>query len=102
MGRSDSHLEIDYDEFNETVLERIVALKDIISPMRRYKIESAAFKTIDTARSAGFYLGQFGYVMASSMILLMLPLAFEMQKDADLKSQLPDVENRELLQGLDE
>ena len=97
--REDSSLEIDYDEFDETVLERLSSLKDIIRPMHRYRIEKAIVKTTDTAKTVGFYLGQFGYVLASSMILVVLPLAFEMQKDADLKAQLPDQDSKDLLEG---
>ena len=101
-NREDSHLEIDFDEFNETILQRISALKHIISPMSKYKLEKAVLKSVDSARTAGYYAGQFGYILASSMILVMLPLAFEMQKDSDLKESLPDMENKELLKALDD
>eukprot|EP00834_Sanchytrium_tribonematis_P000464 NODE_8_length_66115_cov_0.981823.p49 type:complete len:143 gc:universal NODE_8_length_66115_cov_0.981823:47988-47560(-) len=95
--REDSRLDIDYDEFNETILQRIVALKDIVSPMKRYRMEKIITVGTDHAKSLGYYLGQFGYVLASSMILVALPIAFEMEKDATLKEQLPDADSSDLL-----
>ena len=94
--REDSHLEIDYDEFNESIVERVVALKNIISPMRRYKLQCAIVKSANSVRTASYYLGNFGYIISTSMILVMLPLAFEMQKDADFKDQLPDQQSNDL------
>ena len=101
--REDSHLEIDFDEFNESFGERITALKNVIRPMHRYKIEKAMKTTVATVTTTGFYVGQLGYILASSMILIMMPLAFEQQKDSELKNQIPDsADSKELLENFDQ
>ncbi|KAI9345206.1 mitochondrial outer membrane translocase complex, subunit Tom22 [Obelidium mucronatum] len=71
------------DEFeSETLLERIAALADIIPPTKRHAIAKAVSNTLST----GFYTAQFAgkglWVVATSALLVLMPVALEMERES--------------------
>ncbi|CAK7905836.1 mitochondrial import receptor subunit Tom22p [[Candida] anglica] len=100
---SDSDSEIDDDDFdyeNETLYDRVVALKDIIPPQQRTQIASV----VDTAKSllsiGANKSGNLLWTLTSSALLLGVPLSLailaetqlqEMEKEMQLQQSAQDV-----------
>lgn len=97
---SDSDFEDDFDIENETIYDRIVALKDIVPPSQRKQIFFAteSLKSLtSTALSKG---GNLLWMLTSSALLLGVPLSLsilaetqlqEMEKDISLQQSAQDV-----------
>ena len=70
------------DEFDESILERIAALKDVVPPMVRQQITS----TINTSCSYTFSfvksIGSGLWVLATAALLVGLPAGLELERDA--------------------
>lgn len=97
---SDSDIEDDFDFENETVLDRIIALKDIISPSQRSAIISSTYTVQDYLRSGLNKSGNFLWILSSSLLLLGVPAALaimaesqiqEMEKELTLQQSAQDV-----------
>ncbi|KAI5949409.1 TOM22 [Candida jiufengensis] len=92
--------EDDFDLANETIYDRIVALKDIISPQQRDAISKIA-STVSTYSSyIASNSGKLLWGLTSSSLLLGVPLALailsetqlqEMEKDMSLQKSAQDV-----------
>ncbi|KAJ1823386.1 mitochondrial import receptor subunit Tom22 [Coemansia sp. RSA 2675] len=77
---SDSDFEDD-DDFEETFLERVQALKDII-PVEKRRAISSAFSNISYWGTFGIHLaGKLGWVFTTSALLVVFPLALETDRD---------------------
>lgn len=97
---SDSEIEDDFDIENETIYDRIVALRDIIPPNQRDLIVDTAQLTksyITTAVSKG---GSLLWGVTASILLLGVPLALailaetqlqEMEKEMSLQQSAQEV-----------
>ncbi|KAG7660596.1 TOM22 [[Candida] subhashii] len=97
-SESDSDDEFDYE--NETVLDRIVALKDIIAPEQRETISNLGSSITNLVTSGLNKTGSFLWVLTTSSLLLGVPLALailaetqlqEMEKDMSLQQSAQDV-----------
>lgn len=96
----DTDIEDDFDYENETVYDRIVALKDIIPPSQRSAISSTVFSIKDYVRYGLTKSGSFLWVVSSSALLLGVPAALaimaesqiqEMEKELTLQQSAQDV-----------
>ncbi|KAH3901378.1 Tom22p SCDLUD_002870 [Saccharomycodes ludwigii] len=92
----------DYDDFdeNETLFERIVALKDIVPPKQRNAVCNAFSTTVNIAKSIFSKGGSLTWTIATSALLLGVPLSLtilaeqqliEMEKTFDLQSNANDL-----------
>lgn len=74
----------DFDDEDESLLERIAALKDIIPLKHRNRMASSA-ATLKSWGKTGFaFIGKGAWVLTTSMLLLVLPLALEIEKEQAL------------------
>ncbi|QLL32777.1 hypothetical protein HG536_0D02990 [Torulaspora globosa] len=95
----DSEFEDDYDE-NETFVERLVALKDIIPPKNRQSIAKLFNATTVFMRKAFSRTGSLTWAITTSALLLGVPLSLsilgeqqliEMEKNFDLQKDANDL-----------
>jgi import receptor subunit TOM22 len=90
----------DYDVENETLAERLSALKDVIPPQYRSRVTSAAESLYDIARSGLSFSGKALWVITTSSLLLGVPLSLsiiseqqliEMEKEMKLSQSTNEV-----------
>lgn len=95
----DSDFEDDFDE-NETFMERVVALKDIVPPKHRQTISSVFSATSYFLRNAFSKAGGVTWAVTTSALLLGVPLSLsilaeqqliEMEKSFDLQKDANDL-----------
>lgn len=95
----DSEFDDEYDE-NETFIERIVALKDIIPPKNRQTISKFFNTTTAFMRKALSKTGSLTWAITTSALLLGVPLSLsilaeqqliEMEKSFDLQKDANDL-----------
>ena len=72
---------------DETLFERIAALKDIISPRTRYTISSRASATGRGLKAVGKALGNVVWIVTTSALLVGLPLALSLEDEAKVMAQ---------------
>lgn len=78
---SDSELD---DDEEESILDRIAALKDIIPQKQRDRL-SSGFTTLSSwSKTGATFVGKSAWVITTSMLLLVLPLALEIEKEQAL------------------
>lgn len=65
----------DYDLANETIAERIIALKDAIPPSYRYRIASVSSTVSSFVSSGASFAGKGLWILTTSSLLLGVPLA---------------------------
>ncbi|CAK9442287.1 uncharacterized protein LODBEIA_P60300 [Lodderomyces beijingensis] len=92
--------EDDFDFEKETLLDRVAALKDIISPQQRDQLYNLSSKISSYASWASAQGGNLLWTLTSSSLLLGVPLALailsetqlqEMEKDMSLQAAAQDV-----------
>lgn len=97
---SDSEFEDDFDLENETIYDRIVALKDIIPPNQRSQICDSVTTVKSVASSVLNRGGALLWGVTSSVLLLGVPLALailaetqlqEMEKEMSLQKSAQEV-----------
>jgi len=72
---------------NETFLERLAALKDIIPPSTRYTLASRAVRTASLLKTAGKAAGNLVWIVTTSALLVGLPLALSLEDEAKIVQQ---------------
>ncbi|EEQ47052.1 hypothetical protein CAWG_05607 [Candida albicans WO-1] len=75
----------DFDFENETLLERIVALKDIVPPEQRESIYNLSSTIGDLFKSSVQNGGKFLWTLTSSSLLLGVPLALAILSETQLQ-----------------
>lgn len=73
--------EYDYDYEDESLLDRILALKDMIPAAKRAAIAGRFNKVYSWATWSTCFLGKAAWVVATSALLLAFPLALEIDKE---------------------
>ncbi|KAJ1994025.1 mitochondrial import receptor subunit Tom22 [Dimargaris cristalligena] len=76
--------EDDQEYEDESLLERIVALKDIIPLRQRNLISHCADTLVNTGKSGFRLMGGLAWVISTSALVILVPLALEMEKDQAL------------------
>ncbi|CAI1680315.1 hypothetical protein SEUBUCD646_0N01910 [Saccharomyces eubayanus] len=96
---SDSDFEDEFDE-NETLFDRIVALKDIVPPGKRQTISSFISFTSSLVKNAFSRSGNLAWTLTTTALLLGVPLSLsilaeqqliEMEKTFDLQSDANNI-----------
>lgn len=99
-SESDSDYEDDFDIENETLYDRIVALKDVVPPTQRTQIISAVDAAKSLTASAFSKGGSLLWGVTSSILLLGVPLSLailaetqlqEMEKEMSLQQSAQEV-----------
>lgn len=97
---SDSDIDDDYDIENETIYDRVVALKDIIDPQQRQQLVSSVELVKSYVNGAVNKSGNLLWTLTSSILLLGVPLSLailsetqlqEMEKEMSLQQSAQDV-----------
>ncbi|KAJ1980077.1 mitochondrial import receptor subunit Tom22 [Dimargaris verticillata] len=79
-----SDLDDDEDDYyleEESLLDRLTALKDIIPLSKRTAVSNAVSSVVGTGMMSARFLGKAAWVVSTSALVLFLPLALEIEKD---------------------
>ncbi|KAF8631795.1 hypothetical protein AX17_005010 [Amanita inopinata Kibby_2008] len=72
---------------DESLLDRIAALKDIIPPTTRHNISSRVSQTASWFKRGGKVAGNIVWVVTTSALLVALPLALSLEDEAKIVAQ---------------
>jgi import receptor subunit TOM22 len=75
--------EDDEDVLDESLLERIAALQDIIPPTARAHLYNAASSTVSLTLGLGKGLGSGLWILATGALLVFLPVSLELERDGN-------------------
>ncbi|KAI7888147.1 mitochondrial outer membrane translocase complex, subunit Tom22 [Mucor mucedo] len=81
---SDFSDEDDFDDEDESLLDRIAALKDIIPLKHRNRMSNSVSTLSSWGKTGATFVGKSAWVITTSMFLLVLPLALEIEKEQAL------------------
>lgn len=81
---SDFSDEDDFDDEDESLLDRIAALKDIIPLKHRNRVSNSVSTLTSWGKTGATFVGKSAWVITTSMFLLVLPLALEIEKEQAL------------------
>jgi import receptor subunit TOM22 len=70
------------DDDSETLYERLAALKDMIPADRRRAISTRLSRVYNTCKSITKTVGSLTWIVATSSLLIFVPLAVEMEKES--------------------
>ena len=71
----------------ESILERLSALVDIIPPVTRAKISMIVSDSIDIAVESGKWIGSGLWILSTASLLVLLPLALELEREKAIIDQ---------------
>lgn len=74
----------DYFDEDETIYDRIVALKDIVAPQQRDQVASVVSKVYSTVHTAVSKAGNLTWVLTTSALLLGVPLSLSILAEQQL------------------
>lgn len=74
-------------EANESVLDRIAALVDIVPPTTRHNISSQVSKTTSFLKRSSKVVGNIVWIITTSALLVALPLALSLEDEAKIVAQ---------------
>ncbi|KAJ1557399.1 hypothetical protein HK096_007498, partial [Nowakowskiella sp. JEL0078] len=77
----DDEEEEEEDEFSETFFERIAALSDALPVEYQLGAYNLGKGLVNTTWRIGSFLGQVGWVISTATALLILPAAFELERE---------------------
>jgi len=72
---------------DESLYDRLVALKDIVPPSTRHTISSKVSSTASFFKKGGKILGNIVWVVTTSALLVGLPLALSLEDEAKIVAQ---------------
>ncbi|KAF8917055.1 mitochondrial outer membrane translocase complex, subunit Tom22 [Mucidula mucida] len=72
---------------DETLLERIAALVDIVPPTTRHSIVSRVSKTASFVKKTSKVVGNIVWIVTTSALLVALPLALSLEDEAKIVTQ---------------
>lgn len=79
---------------DETIIDRIYALKDIISPSSRATLCESWNKLSNSTKSTTKFLGNVAWVITTSMILVGLPMALSIEGESMLVAHEKEMERQ--------
>lgn len=72
---------------DESFFDRVAALVDIVPPTTRHSIASKVSKTASVVKTTGKVVGNLVWIVTTSALLVVLPLALALEDDAKLAAQ---------------
>ncbi|KAK6066120.1 Mitochondrial import receptor subunit tom22 [Seiridium cupressi] len=88
--------ESDYDPSNETLGERLYALRDIIPPQTRASIANGVTNTTDAVKSVFSFGGKTLWVIATSALVLGVPWALAFAEEQQVMDMEKEMKMREM------
>ena len=88
-GSTDSLSSIESLDLNvdESVFDRVAALVDIVPPSTRHSIATKVSKTASVFKKTSKVVGNLVWIVTTSALLVVLPLALALEDDAKLAAQ---------------
>ena len=88
-GSSDSLASSVSDDYiqKESLVDRLVALVDIVPPQTRHSISTRVSNFVGTVKTSGKVVGNVVWVLTTSALLIGLPLAFALEDEAKIVQQ---------------
>jgi import receptor subunit TOM22 len=87
-GSTDSLSSVESDvSVDESLFDRVAALVDIVPPSTRHSIASKVSKTASAVKKTGKVVGNLVWIVTTSALLVVLPLALVLEDDAKLAAQ---------------
>ncbi|RXW24516.1 hypothetical protein EST38_g1324 [Candolleomyces aberdarensis] len=84
-GSTDSLSSVESDvSVDESLFDRVAALVDIVPPSTRHSISSKVSKTASAVKKTGKVVGNLVWIVTTSALLVVLPLALVLEDDAKL------------------
>jgi import receptor subunit TOM22 len=77
----------DIDVVNESIVDRLVALVDIVPPQTRHNISTSVSTAATRVQKTGKVVGNVLWVVITSVLLVGLPLALVLEDEAKLVQQ---------------
>ncbi|KAF8635994.1 hypothetical protein AX15_000156 [Amanita polypyramis BW_CC] len=74
-------------DHDESFLDRLAALKDIVPPTTRHSISSRISKTASWIKRSGKLAGNVVWIVTTSALLVALPLALSLEDEAKIVAQ---------------
>ncbi|KAI9219434.1 mitochondrial outer membrane translocase complex, subunit Tom22 [Blastocladiella britannica] len=98
----DSEAESDFSTTDESLLDRLVALKDVVPPGVRATVASGTATLVSLGQGAAVLLGKTAWVLSTTALVMLAPLVYEMTKDAQIEmleqeQRLRDQSKQELM-----
>lgn len=93
---SEISTESDYDPINESLTERLYALRDIIPPTTRSSIANGVSTTVDGVRSVLSFGGKTLWVIATSALVLGVPWALAFAEEQQVMDMEKEMKMREM------
>lgn len=93
---SEISTESDYDPLNETLGERLYALRDIIPPQTRSSIYNGVSNTAGAVKSVLSFGGKTMWVIATSALLLGVPWALAFSEEQQIIDMEKEMKMREM------
>ena len=87
MDPSQSSVSDDDEPLDETLIERLSALKDIVPPTTRSAISSTVSTLTSVVTGAGILAGRAAWVVTTSALLVGLPFALAVEDEARVAQQ---------------
>ncbi|KAH6658114.1 mitochondrial outer membrane translocase complex, subunit Tom22 [Truncatella angustata] len=88
--------ESDYDPSNETLGERLYALRDIVPPQTRQSIANGVNNTTDAVKSVLSFGGKTLWVIATSALVLGVPWALAFAEEQQVMDMEREMKMREM------
>lgn len=72
------------DDFldNESLLERLGALVDIVPPTFRQQVVNSAYTSVSLGFTLGKTVGSAAWIISTALLLVYLPLSLELERDS--------------------
>lgn len=88
-GSTDSLSSVESLDLNtdESLFDRVAALVDIVPPTTRHSIASKVSKTASVFKKTSKVVGNLVWIVTTSALLVVLPLALALEDDAKLAAQ---------------
>jgi import receptor subunit TOM22 len=86
-GSSASLSSVESELGDESLYDRLTALKDIVPPSTRHSISSTVSSTASFFKKGGKILGNIVWVVTTSALLVGLPLALSLEDEAKIVAQ---------------
>jgi len=77
----------DIDVENESLVDRIVALVDIIPPQTRHEISTRVGSVVKTVQRTGKVVGNIVWILTTSALLVGIPLALVLEDEQKMAQQ---------------
>ncbi|ORZ39280.1 mitochondrial import receptor subunit Tom22-domain-containing protein [Catenaria anguillulae PL171] len=81
----DSDAESEFSVTDESFIDRLAALADVIPPHVRYSVSSKLASLGSLSKATAFFLGRAAWVLSTTALVMVAPLVYEMEKETHIE-----------------